>query len=362
METTARLPIDWAKLACDTLMKKFRAEELPPVGRFHYHQGVFLLGMERCWEQTRDPRYLAYVKAWVDSLVDESGHIENYHDQQLDDIMPGILLFLLYDQTGDERYRKALGQLAASFPKLRRNPEGGFWHKDFRPDQMWLDGLFMGGPIAAEYAAKFGRTEFFSMVTLQAKLMAKYCRNEKTGLLYHGWDWSRKAEWADPVKGTAPEFWGRAMGWYTTAILDILDYLPGDHPDRPELERIFGDVIHAVLRVQDPKSGMWYQVLDKGDRPDNWLETSCSCLFAYSLAKAVRKGLLDKKYLENARKGYEGVVSRLTFDDRGGVQIGGVCVGTGIGDYAFYAARPTSINDLHGAGAFIIMCDEMNLA
>ena len=357
-----KTPIGWAELACDTLMAKFQARDLPPVGHFHYHQGVFLLGLQRCWEQDRRQDYFQYLKAWVDSLVAPDGTVANYDPGQLDDIQPGILLYPLYEETGDERYKKALDALVSNFPGFPRNREGGLWHKNIRPDQMWLDGLFMAGPIAAEYAAKFSRPEFFDMVTLQAKLMARHNRDPKTGLLYHGWDASRKAPWADPVTGCAPEFWGRADGWFTTALLDILDYLPPSHPDRPALLAIFDDLIHAVLRVQDEKDGRWYQVLDKGGRPDNWLENSCSCLFVYSIAKAVRMGYLDRKYLGSARKGYDGVIRSLTFDENGRVEIGHVCIGTGIGDYPFYVARPTSVNDLHGVGAFLIMCDEMNRA
>ena len=355
-------PIEWAELACDTLMAKFPAKDLPPAGHFHYHQGVFLLGLQRCWEQDRRKDYFTYLKVWVDSLVDQDGTVLNYDPGQLDDIQPGILLYSLYEETGDERYKKALDTLVSNFPGFPRNREGGLWHKDIRPNQMWLDGLFMAGPIAAEYAAKFGRSEFFDMVTLQAKLMAKHNRDPKTGLLYHGWDESRKAPWANPVTGCSPEFWGRADGWFTTALLDILDYLPKTHPDRPTLLALFDDLIHAVLRVQDKKDGRWYQVLDKGDRPDNWLENSCSCLFVYSIAKAVRMGYLKQDYLDNAWRGYDGVIRSLSFDEGGHVRIGHVCIGTGIGDYPFYVARPTSVNDLHGVGAFLIMCDEMNRA
>ena len=364
MATTNRpqTPLAWAEAACDTMMKKFQAKDLPPVGRFHYHQGVFLLGMLRCWEQDRKPEYLRYIKGYIDSQIRPDGSIVEHDPGQLDDIQPGILLYTLYDQTGDVRYKKALDTLVGDIAIFKRNSEGGLWHKSNLPDQMWLDGLFMGGPIAVEYASRFGRKEFFDSVALQAKLMARHNRDPKTGLLLHGWDGSRQAPWADAETGCAPEIWGRALGWYVTATMDILDFLPAEHPDRPELIRIFTDLIARLVRYQDRSDGRWYQVVDKGDRPDNWLENSCSCLFVYAIAKGVRGGFLDKKYLANAWKGYEGVTRSLTFDQNGGVEIGNVCIGTGIGDYAFYIARPTSVNDLHGVGAFLIMCDEMNRA
>ncbi len=357
-----RTPLQWAETACATLMKKFAPEDLPPVGRFHYHQGVFLLGMERCWRATQDEKYLTYIKRWVDSLIRPDGSIVLYNSDELDDIQPGVLLFNLYEQTGDERYRKALDTLLAWLPVWKLNAEGGFWHKTRYPNQMWLDSLYMGGPIGIQYGATFGDRSYFELLVRQALLIEKHTKDPKTGLFYHGWDQSKEAVWADPETGCAPEFWGRAMGWYPVAVLDMLDYLPTDHENRTQLIAILEDVIKAIFKFQDPASGLWYQVLDKGDRPDNWLETSCSCLFVTAAAKAVRKGLLDPSYLTAAWKGYQGVIDRLGADETGGIIIGDICIGTGIGDYPHYIARPRSENDLHGTGAFLFMCTEMALA
>ena len=227
---------------------------------------------------------------------------------------------------------------------------------------MWLDGLFMGGPIAVEFGYVFNVPNYFDMITYQAILMYKNTHDYKTGLLYHGWDESKESPWADPVTGKAPEFWGRAMGWFNVALLDIFDYLPENHENKPELVKILQDVIKSLIPFQDEETGLWYQVIDKIYDPKNWLETSCTCLFVYSFAKAVRMGYLNKIYFKYALKGFEGVINRLKIDDNGGVIIDGVCIGTGIGDYEHYLDRPTSSNDLHGIGAFILMCSEMNLA
>ena len=352
-------PLEWAKKACDALMAKFEPEQLPP-DRFHYHQGVFLSGMEKCWRESKEEKYYTYLKRWVDSLILPDGSIKKYNADELDDIQPGILLFNLYEQTGDERYKTALYTLVPLLKSWKTNEEGGFWHKGRYPNQMWLDGLYMAGPIATQFASTFNEPEYFDMMTFQAILMHQHTKDKKTGLLYHGWDQSKKAPWADPETGKAPEFWGRAIGWYPVAVLDMLDYLPKDHKDRNVLIEILKDLLVALPKFQDEKTGLWYQVVDKGHEPDNWLENSCSSLFVYAMAKAVRMGYLDEKYLQYAWKGYEGVIDTLTFDEKGHVVIGNICIGTGIGDYPHYIARPTSENDLHGAGAFILMCVEMS--
>lgn len=352
-------PLDWAEMACSSLMSKYKPEELPPVKRWHYHQGVFLSGMERCWKATQNEKYYEYLKSYVDSQILPDGSIVDYDITQLDDIQPGILLFNLYEKTGDERYKKALDTLVSHLRTWKKNQKGGFWHKYIYPNQMWLDGLYMGGPIAVQYGSTFGEDSFLDMATLQALLMEKYMKDEKTGLFYHAWDESKEAQWADPETGRSKELWGRAIGWYTTAILDILDFLPETHKDKNTLVEILKDLLFSLIKYQDISSGRWYQVVDKGSLPDNWLENSCTSLYVYSIAKAIRRGYLDKHYIQFAWKGYQGVIDTLKFNENGDVLVGDICVGTGVGDYAHYIARPTSINDLHGAGAFILMCVEM---
>lgn len=359
--TETLLPIQWAEKACETIMAKFQPEQLPPE-RFHYHQGVFLSGMEKVWRLTQKEHYFNYIKSWVDSHVLADGSVPKCKTDELDDIQPGVLLYTLYEQTGDERYKKALHNLVPLLKSWPTNPSGGFWHKGHYPNQMWLDGLYMAGPIAVQFGKTFGESDYFDMMAYQAILMEKHTKDPDTGLLYHGWDETKAAHWADPISGTAPEFWGRAIGWYPVALLEMFDHLPEDHKDKKKLVAILQDLLIALTNYQDPETGLWYQVVDKGQLSDNWLENSCSSLFVQAIAKAVRMGYLDSKYMEYAWKGYQGVIDTLKFDENGNVLIGNICIGTGIGDYAHYIARPTSENDLHGAGAFILMCAEMSLA
>lgn len=359
--TTVTSPIEWAQKACEAIMAKFEPEQLPP-DRFHYHQGVFLSGMEKTWRQNRDPKLYSYMKRWVDSQILEDGSIKKFNADELDDIQPGILLFTLYEETGDERYKTALHMLVPLLKSWPTNPSGGFWHKGHYPNQMWLDGLYMAGPIATQFANTFGDSDYFDRMAFQALLMVKHTKDPVTGLLYHGWDETKEADWANPETGVAPEFWGRAIGWYPVALLEMFEYMPEEHADKAALVAILQDLLIALTRYQDDATGLWYQVIDKGDLADNWLENSCTALFVHAIAKAVRLGYLDAKYMDHAWKGYQGVIDTVTFDDNGHVIIGNICIGTGIGDYAHYIARPTSENDLHGAGAFILMCAEMNLA
>jgi unsaturated rhamnogalacturonyl hydrolase len=305
--------------------------------------------------------YFSYIKAWVDSIVDPYGNISEFNPGQLDDLQPGVLLFPLYQRTGDARYKAAMDTVAYYIEHFPRCQDGGFWHKAWYRGQMWLDGLYMAGPYAAQYGAAFGQPAFFDLDAQQARIMREKTRDARTGLWYHAWDENRQQPWADKQTGRSPEFWGRSIGWVPVALLEELDAIPSSHSAHTEITRIAIDLLTAVIPHQDDKTGLWYQVVDKGGQAGNWLETSCTCLFVAAICKAVRLGLLDSSALAAARKGFVGVLRGLEYNDQG-VLLSKVCIGTGVGDYKHYIERPTSVNDLHGAGAFLLMCTEAEQA
>ena len=353
-------PMGYARAACDTMMRRYAAADLPPKGHFHYHQGVFLSGVLKTWKLTGNEAYLNYAADWVRSVFDENGKIKQYCHAVLDDIQPGILLYPLLDATHDEYYRRCLESVAAQVPDIPRCACGGFWHNPNLPNQMWLDGLYMVCPFITEYARRFDRPEWRQMAVEEIREMRKHTRDPKTGLWYHAWDESRKAEWCDPETGLAPEFWGRSMGWVPVAIQDVLAQMQPEDDGYTELQEIACDLLNALLRYQGP-DGRWYQVVNKGDQPGNWLENSCSCLYAAALARAYATGLMDRTALDAARRAFDGVTASLTWEGDD-LQIGHVCIGTGVGDYQFYCDRPCSTNDLHGVGAFLLMCTELQTA
>lgn len=361
MLTSATLtPLDCACTACDTMMRKYAAADLPPKGHFHYHQGVFLSGVLKTWRLTGNQAYLQYVVDWVDSVFTADGKIKEYAHADLDDIQPGILLHTLLDETGDEKYLACLNSVAAQIRDIPRCECGGFYHKVALKGQMWLDGLYMLGPFAAEYARRFDRPELMEEIVQEILLMREYTRDEKTGLWYHAWDESRQASWCDPETGLAPEFWGRSIGWVPVGIQDVMAQMEPERDDYQKLAIAVKDLLKSVLRYQS-EDGRWYQVVNKGSQEGNWLENSCSCLFAAGLARAARTGLMGVEALEAAQRAFEGVVKSLEWDGED-LLVNYVCVGTGVGDYRFYCERPCSINDLHGVGAFLLMCTELEEA
>lgn len=359
-EGTTLTSLDYARTACDTMMRKYAAADLPPKGHFHYHQGVFLSGVLKTWRLTGNPAYLNYAADWVDSVFTADGKIIKYDHADLDDIQPGILLYTLLDATGDEKYRACLDSVAAQIKDIPRCECGGFYHKVRFQGQMWLDGLYMLGPFAAEYARRFEKPELMEEIVKEILLMREHTRDEKTGLWYHAWDESRQAPWCDKETGLAPEFWGRSIGWVPVGIQDVMAQMEPEQDGYRELAAVVKDLLESVLKYQS-EDGRWYQVVNKGGQEGNWLENSCSCLFAAGLARAARTGLMGPEALAAAQRAFDGVVKSLKWDGED-LLVNHVCVGTGVGDYRFYCERPCSVNDLHGVGAFLLMCTELKEA
>jgi unsaturated rhamnogalacturonyl hydrolase len=334
-----------------------------------YTAGVVLQGIWNVGQKTGDPRFAAYVRTNMERVVTPDGRIPTYDSTalSLDEIAQGRLLFPLWQTTHDARWRNAAMLLRAQLRRHPRTGEGGFWHKKTYPEQMWLDGLYMGGPFYAQFGQVFREPADFDDVAKQALLMTRHTRDPRTGLLYHGWDAAHAQAWADTATGLSPSFWGRAVGWYAMALVDILDYLPASHPDRPELVRALRDVSAAVTRVQDPVTGLWWQVLDQPNRRGNYLEASASSMFVYALAKGAHKGYLAPEYLDVARRGYDGIVRNLvTVDADGLVSLNGVCQVAGLGGrqnrsgtYAYYISEPVVANDYKGVGPFILASVEL---
>ena len=337
--------------------------------RWAYEWGVLLKSVEQVWLKTNDERYYNYIKRNVDAFVDPKGGIKTYRleEYNLDQINAGRLLFRLYAETGDERYKKAACLLREQLRTHPRTSERGFWHKQIYPHQMWLDGVYMAGPFYAEFARTFGEAEDLDDVARQVILVESHTRDAETGLLYHGWDQSRNQRWADPETGCSPHFWGRAIGWYAMAIPDILDHLPQDYPRRARIISIFADTIRAVAAVQDRSTGLWYQVLDQGGREGNYLEASASCMFVYAIAKGIRKGYVAREYLEVAEKGYAGILEHFVrVDDQGMVNLDQICSVAGLGgkpyrdgSFEYYVGEKVVTNDYKGVGPFILASVEI---
>lgn len=355
---TSPTPDDWSKALVESTLTRY--PEATQFGGWGYARSLYLFGQYLVYKRTHDPRYLNYIRDWVNTHVDENGNLDRKIDA-LDYVLPANLLIILYNETGDVRYKKALDIFRHRFDDYPRTSDGGFWHATVpsRQHQLWLDGIFMGMPFLVRYGQTFHDENYANDEAVKQILVYySHLKDPHSGLLYHAYDESGKQKWADPVTRHSPYFWCRAIGWYGMATVDILDVLPKNHPGRKKMVKIIQRLVKSLAKYQDPKTGLWFQIVDKTADPNNWDETSSSSMFSYIIDVAVKRGYVSKKYEAVAQRGYRGVMSKVSVGADGLVDIRDICEGTNVGDLAYYYGRKRNVNDFHGLGAFLVMNEE----
>ncbi|GGP01966.1 family 88 glycosyl hydrolase [Cloacibacterium rupense] len=355
-----------------TLMKKYpEAYQLDDAKqpKWDYVHGLVMTSFEELYKKTSKQEYYNYLKSYSDATIDANGNIPSYklENYNIDMLIAGNHLFYLYQKTNDKRYLTALQKLRNQLEMHPRTSEGGFWHKKIYPFQMWLDGLYMGETFYAKYTSTFENGKNFDDIALQFELIQKHLLDKKTGLLYHGWDESKKMDWANKETGTSPNFWSRSLGWYAMALVDVLDYMPENHSKRAELIGYLNNLCDSLAKYQD-STGLWYQVTDQGNRGGNYLEASGSSMFAYTFAKGANKGYLPKKYKNLANKAFDGLINNLVkVSPEGYVTITQACAVAGLGgnpyrdgSFEYYVNERKKDNDPKATGPFILAALELN--
>ena len=360
--------MDWGEHLSLAMAESVIARYKPSQMRWHYEHGLVIHSCLLVGKAYGRNDFFDWAYSMYDPMIAGDGRIATYRlgEYNLDQINAGRNLFALYEQTKENRFLLAAKLLKQQLTTQPRTLGGVYWHKEIYPWQIWLDGVYMQGPFNAQFCKVSGDTAGFDDIVDQIIKVYQTLRDEKTGLLYHAFDESRGQRWSDIETGLSPHFWGRAIGWYCMAILDVLDFLPPTHPKRGELAKILVSVLDALLEYQD-ESGMWYQVVDRAGQDGNYLETSCTGMFAYSLLKALRTGLISKEhYRKQALKALEGIKSTyLRKDDKGQLHLGGICSVAGLGGnpyrdgtFHYYICEPVVEDDFKGVGPFILACLE----
>lgn len=302
---------------------------------WNYEDGCVLIGLRAMYQATGDNFYLNALRSFTDRYIEVDGNIRNYvaAEYNLDYIPAGCVLYTLYDKTCEPRYRKAIETLEEQLRHQPRTPCGSFWHKAIYPNQVWLDGLYMGLPFHANYAIRFGDESALDDIMLQFRNARKYLYDEKTGLYYHAWNETKDVFWADPKTGFSPNFWTRAIGWYLMALADIYGMIPDNRTDLiDEMAALWKEAIDGMLRWQEKDSGLFYQLPALLNEKRNYLETSGSLMVAYSLLKGARLDVLtEPEYRAAGEKILVGIELRKFTVHDGKVELHGICKGAGLG-------------------------------
>jgi unsaturated rhamnogalacturonyl hydrolase len=357
--------------AADAAMARWPDGRMGPQGAsvpWGFEPGILLSGVRAVSDTTHDPKYFAYLKNAIDQWVQEDGSIRSYDMKAyaLNNILLGRELLLLYSTTHEEKYRKAAETLHAQLLSQPENPAGGWWHAQATPNLMLMDDEYMLGPFYAEYAKEFREPKALAAVKKQIFLVSRHATDAKTGLLHHGWDTSTRMGWKD---GLSPSLWSRSMGWYLMALVDTLQYVPGNDPDRPRLLALLRKTAHAVELARDPQTGLWFQIMDKPALAENYIESSSCLMLTYALAKGARLGYLAPAYHADAEKAWQSILKRFVkMDQQGQIMITGTVTHVSLGAAVendgrpdYYLHAPVVSDDAKGVGAFLLAGSEMEL-
>jgi rhamnogalacturonyl hydrolase YesR len=340
----------------DTIMRRHPDPLTIPFRNWCYVHGYVLAAFEKLFASTGDPKYFGYLRTYVDAHVTPAGDIPAFSGESLDDMMAGTAILAVFEKTRDARLRRAAERIRRSFDDYPRNTDGGFWHARGLPHQMWIDGVFMGQMFLARYGAVVGdRSACMDEAVRQISVAADRLAKDGSGLFFHGFDESRKAAWADRVTGLSPEVWSEGLGWYALVLVEILGLMESSQAGREKVEVILRNLVTRLTRVQDPATGLWFQVVDKGDRPDNWRDTSGSAMFVYAIQRAIELGVVSAVPFGLAtQKGYAGIQAKVRVGADGLIDVHDACDGVGVqNSYREYIDYPRVPNAKEAVGSVL---------
>ena len=336
---------------------------------WNYIDGCMITSLLAMSEITGDDKYFNFAERFIDYYVAEDGSILGYdvENYNLDDLNEGRVLFELYRKTGKEKYRLAIENQRQQLLTQPRTCTGNFWHKLIYPNQIWLDGIYMAQVFSTMYAKEYGGADYSDMLR-QIENVNKYMQDKATGLYFHGLDCSKTIFWADKETGLSRNFWLRSVGWFTVALVDIIE-ICDDECVRSKLTTIFTDLIKSIRNFRDTESGLYWQVVDQPGRDGNYLETSGSSMIAYAMLKGARLGVLDGSYADLGKATFDGICERyLKVNEGGELNLGGICLVAGLGpennlrrdgSYEYYISEPIVENDAKGVAPFVLCYTEI---
>lgn len=339
---------------------------------WNYIDGCMMTALLELYKETKQKKYLDFVISFIDFYVFEDGTIRGYEIEKYstDDICESRILFDLYEITKNEKYSKAIEYTYNHIKIQPRTKEGNFWHKAIYPNQIWLDGLYMAQPFYIRYETLRNKMQNYADIVNQFKNVRKLMFDEEAKLYYHGYDSEKTMFWADKETGLSKNFWIRSIGWFAVALVDVCDYMDEQMYDEYHyFGTLLKETLDGLLQYQDEKSGLFYQVPNKGSEPDNYLETSGSAMVSYACLKGVRLGILPERYQAIGLRIFNGICDTyLSEKEDGDLNLGGICLVAGLGPegnprrdgtYEYYMSEPIVENDAKGVAPFLLAYTEV---
>jgi unsaturated rhamnogalacturonyl hydrolase len=344
--------------------------------KWSYIDGCMILAIQNMYNVTQEQKYFTFMETFIDYYIDDTGTPLGYVEEEYncDAINEGKVLFQLYAATKKEKYRKALDNLYRQVTLHPRTKEGSLWHKLIYPQQVWLDGLYMVQPFALQYQLTFGNEADISDILRQFENVMDRMRDEVTGLLYHGYDCTKTAFWANKETGCSANFWTRSLGWFAMALVDTLEILfsyEGYEQEKQQLQNYLIRVMQAIVPFQDQKTKLFFQVTDKPECLGNYLETSGSAALSYVMLKGSRLEMLPPEYQAMGEGILRALLDSKLHLENGKFTLKDICLVAGLGgmpgkgsykvrdgSYEYYISEPIVRDDAKGIGPFLFAYSE----
>jgi len=332
----------------NTLMEKYPDPCDYPYRNWCYPQGYVLMGFDKLWRSTGDQKYYDYIMKYAESQVTEKGDIPRFKGNSMDDMMAGAVIVWAYKQTGKEKFILAADKIRQAYNNYPRTKDKMFWHGRTTVGEVWVDGCFMGQMFLAKYGKYVADADYcFNEAVQQLIGMHNHLKKGDTGLLLHAWDEDKDASWADKNTGLSSEVWGEGLGWYALVIVETLEILPENHAKRTELISNLQELMKGLKNYQDQATGLWYNIVDKGNLSDNWHDASGSAMFTYAIKRSAELGFIPvKEYEPVVEKAYKGLRTKVRYTPAFGlVEIIDACDGVCVQDnYNIYTNYEKKVN------------------
>lgn len=339
--------------------------------KWNYMDGCMIYAFLELYKITENIKIVKFCEDFLSLFVENDGSIKTYNplEYNLDNINPARNLITLYEISGDEKYRKAFENIFRNqlVSQPRTSESGNFWHKKIYSNQVWLDGTYMVFPFYAEYEVKYNSCQNIDDIVKQFTAIKQIMCDKKTGLYYHGYDESRIMNWANRITGLSPCFWLRSIGWFMSALTDTYEKLVGvSNKADILLSCILSELTESISRYVH-ENGMFLQIVDMPLKNGNYYETSGTLLVAYSILKAVRLGMIDKKYKSLGENAFYGVIENcIKIKSDGSFILGNICLVAGLGgeqnrngSAEYYLSEPVVENDAKGIAPLFMAYTEI---
>lgn len=342
-------------------LDRYAREKYMPASKYHWNwmKAALLSTYVKEYDQGNEAEKKIYFDI-IQKSMDKTAKQANGHRPNA--VASGLGMAFLLRVTGDEKYKRICEKIYDDYLHTRRTKDGAVSHLR-KNVELWDDTIFMIGEFLLEMYRATGDKKYIDELALQIRLHREKLQDKQWGLWVHGWDSDNRSHctfcgqmfWPDKLTRRSSEIWGRGNGWIVVTLSDALQAVPKNNPHYEVLSGYLKEMLARLPEIQDKDNGHWYQLPVRIGDDNNFIESSCTAMFAYGESTALRLGLVADSiaYRESVKLAYTGLRDYSIYPMGEYLTTKNVCVGTCIGNKKYYLKRRVSKGKPYGIGMFI---------